>query len=230
MELKDFMEGIENADEVVAKLQENLKAQKCKIFVDDGQKNIYIPKHRLDTKIGELNAANTTIASLNSTIKTLKSQIGDEDAQTTIQTLQTQVGDYEKKIKQIQINNAIELLAVEHKAHDAKDLKGFLDLDKITIDKEGNVIGAKEQLETLVKEKPYLFEEAQPDAGSGEGGANKGLPNPLFRGLGNPGKPDNSNLFGSKTSHEGDFGKLLAQSGQQVGEGEKKIDADYFFK
>lgn len=228
MELKDFMEGIENADEVVAKLQENLKAQKCKIFVDDGQKNIYIPKHRLDTKIGELNAANTTIASLNSTIKTLKSQIGDEDAQTTIQTLQTQVGDYEKKIKEIQINNAIELLAVEHKAHDSKDLKGFLDMDKISIDKEGNVIGAKEQLETLVKDKPYLFE-AQPDADGDKGGADKGLSNPLFKGLGNPGKPDNSNLFGSQTTHEGDFGKLLAQSGNGV-ESEKKIDADYFFK
>ena len=35
----------------------------------------------------------------------------------------------------------IKLCAVENKAHDAKDLKGFLDMGKISIGENGEVIG-----------------------------------------------------------------------------------------
>lgn len=224
--IKDFLEGIDNADEVAKKLQENLKAAKCKIFIDDGQDNIYVPKSRLDAKIGELTTANTTITTLNSTIQTLKSQIGDEDAQTTIQTLQTEIGNYKKQIKDIQINNAIELLALEYKARDSKDIKAFLDLDKISLGSNGEIIGAKEQIEALAKEKTYLFEtKEEPPTPEGK----KGSPNPLFKGLGNPGKPDNSVIFGSETTHAGDFGKLLATQSKVKSENGPTIDSDYFF-
>ena len=63
--------------------------------------------------------------------------------------------------------------------------------------------------------KPYLFNEQQSQQ-------------QVFGGTGAPGKPSNEYLFGSKTMHEGDFGKMLAQS-NNVKES-NQVDSDYFFK
>ena len=72
---------------------------------------------------------------------------------------------------------------------------------------------------SLQEKKAYLFGEVEP----------QGEPQnpPSFFGTGAPGKPSNLNAFGSKTTHEGDFGKLL---GQKVTEEKQQIDSDYFFK
>lgn len=221
-QLSDFLAGIENAEEVERLIKENMKNEKCKLFIDDGKDNIYVPKGRLDAKIGELSTANETINTLNTTIKTLKAQAGDEDAQKKIQDLQDELGKYDTKVKDIQINNALELLALENKAKDTKDLRAFVDITKVTVGTNGEVVGLKEQVENLKKEKGYLFDvEENPD------NQQQQKKFPSFFGP-NPGKPDNTNLFKSKTVQAGDFGKLLAGESKE-GKSENVIDADYFF-
>lgn len=217
--IKDFLDGVANADEVAKVITENLKEAGCKVFIDDGKDNIYVPKSRLDAKILELKDANETIGELDKTIKGLESSVKDnETAQSTITDLQGKIADYDKKVKEMQVNQAVQLLAHEFKAKDlsGKDLLAFLDSSKITIAADGSVNGIKEQVEALKASKDYLF-----DVDEGE---------PQGKGFktGNPGKPSSSDIFNSKTLHNGDFGKMLGQ--QNKPQSENKVDSDYFFK
>lgn len=223
-DIKDFLQGVDNADAVAKIISDNLKDAKCKLFIDDGEKNIYVPKSRLDAKIGELNTATQTITTLNASIKTLEAQVKDDDkAKETIQSLQTDLDNYKKALKDSQIDSALQLCAVENKAHDAKDLKGFLDMGKISISENGEVIGIKEQVESLKKEKAYLFEasESEPQQQGGKS---------PFNGTGVPGKQASGFVFNSQTAQPGDFGKMLAQqNGVPKAEEGQTVGPEYFF-
>ena len=218
MKLSELLEGIENATEIETKLNAALANKKCKLFIDDGDKNIYVPKSRLDSKIGELREANNTIEQLEGKISKLKNDYKDKDNE-TIADLEQQITDYKTKLKQITIDNAIKLVATESKAKDSKDLAKFLDMDKITMNENGEVAGLKEQVDELIKNKSYLFEASEPEQSKS--------PFP-FMAPGDPGRPVGGQIGQSKTFHEGDFGKMLSQ--QNKGDSEKPIDSDYFFK
>lgn len=222
--IKDFLQGVDNADAVAKIILDNLKDAKCKLFIDDGDKNIFVPKSRLDAKIGELNTATQTITTLNTSIKTLEAQVKDDDkAKETIKNLQNDLDNYKKALKDNQIESALQMCALEYKAHDAKDLKGFLDMGKISIGDNGKVIGIKEQIESLKKEKAYLFEVSEPEPQ--QGGKNP------FNGTGVPGKQANGFVFNSQTAQPGDFGKMLAQqNGVPKAQEGKVFGSDYFFK
>lgn len=223
--IKDFLQGVDNADAVAKIILDNLKDAKCKLFIDDGEKNIYIPKSRLDAKIGELNTATQTITTLNASIKTLEAQVKDDDkAKETIKGLQNDLDNYKKALKDNQIESALQMCALEYKAHDSKDLKGFLDMGKISIGENGEVIGIKEQIESLKKEKAYLFETSEPNP-------NQQKPGNPFNGTGVPGKQSTGFVFNSQTAQPGDFGKMLAQqNGVPKAQEGKVFGADYFFK
>lgn len=216
--LVDFLDGIDNAEEVAAIIEKNLKNEKCKVFIDDGEKNIYIPKSRLDGKIAELRTANDTIEKLEGTIDELKDPANNK----TITDLKDRIKGYQNDIKQMRIDNAVQLIAAETKAKDAKDLAKFLDMEKIVLSESGEVSGLKEQMEVLQKDKPYLFEEAQPQPQQNTGWFNG------FLGTGDPGRPGAS-ISNSKTFHEGDFGKMLGTQATQQ-KTEKVIDSEYYFK
>lgn len=216
MKLSELLEGIENAADIETKINAALADKKCKIFIDDGDKNIYVPKSRLDSKIGELREANTTIEKLEAKVTKLKNNHKED---TTIADLENQIGDYKAKLKQVTIDNAIKLVATESKAKDSKDLAKFLDMDKITMNENGEVAGIKEQVDELIKNKSYLFEASEPEQSKS--------PFP-FMAPGDPGRPVGGQIGQSKTFHEGDFGKMLSQ--QNKGDSEKPIDSDYFFK
>lgn len=209
MDLKDLLNGIDNAEQIAAQIKENAKAAKCKLFIDDGDKNKYVPLSRLNDKIAELKTATDTITTLNQSVATLKTQVADsEKAQSTIKDLETKLENYQGVVKQTKIDTALQLLASEYKAKDVNDIKAFLDLDKVTITATGEVVGAKEQIEDLAKNKAYLFDAVEPAGEQGGQGAEQG--GTPFPGTGVPGKAASSFAFGSTTSHAGDFGKMLA--------------------
>ena len=210
--LKDLLKGVENAEEVERIIKQNLRDESCKLFIDDGEENIYVPKSRLDSKIAELRAANDTINNLTDQLDGFNGNPKDAD---TIKNLKAEVKNYQAQLKQVQLDNAITNMAKDVNAKDVKDVKAFLDMSQISLDTNGNVLGLKEQVDALVESKPYLFNEQQSQQ-------------QVFGGTGAPGKPSNEYLFGSKTMHEGDFGKMLAQS-NNVKES-NQVDSDYFFK
>lgn len=220
-QLKDFLAGLDNATEIENKINDALKEAGCKIFVDDGKENIYVPKTRLDSKISELKNSNDKIKELNTQIGTLKDELkGTEGASEKIKVLEDSIANYDKTVKEMQLNNAVKDMALEFKAKDntGKDILAFLDKSKITVGTNGEVTGIKEQVESLKKEKSYLFEIEEPETKPGKG----------FLNLGSPGKPSNLNLFDSKTVSASDFGKALAQ--QNKSNSEEQIDSDYYFK
>lgn len=214
-QLREFLAGLENAAEVELKIKQALDDAGCKIFIDDGKDNRYVPKNRLDAKIAELAEANTEIDSLQAKVK---DPIATEEE---VETLRAKIASMEAEAKNKQLKDAIQAQATQAKARDVDDLMKFLDMDKIQLDEAGKVTGLEEQIAELQKSKAYLFEAQEPQGGQQD------PPTPGFFGTGAPGKPSNLNAFGSKTTHEGDFGKLL---GQKVTEEAKQIDSDYFFK
>lgn len=226
-ELKDFLVGVENASQVEAIIKENMKNDKCKLFIDDGKENIFVPIARLNAKIGELATANDTITSLNDSLTKLKTQVegNDPKAQDKIKELEDKIGTYETQVKELKINSAIELLGLENNAKDAKDLKAFVDMSKVVVDSKGEVTGLKEQVEALKESKKYLFNEAAPE---GDPQPNNQIP---FFGPGFIGKPDNSFVFGSNNTKEGSFGAALFDSNNQaqIDPNKSPIDPDYFF-
>ena len=212
-QIREFLAGLDNAAEVELKIKQALEDAGCKIFIDDGKENKYVPKNRLDAKIAELAEANTEIESLQAKVK------DPSVAEKEVQKLKAKIASMEAEAKNKQLKDAIQAEATQAKARDVDDLMKFLDMDKVQLDEAGNVTGLKEQIVQLQKDKAYLFEVVEPQ------GAPQGMPS--FFGTGSPGKPSNLNAFGSKTTHEGDFGKLL---GQKVTEERQQIDSDYFFK
>jgi hypothetical protein len=216
--LKDLLAGVENASEVEKIIKQNLKEMDCKLFVDDGVENIYVPKSRLDSKIAQLKEAQNTIEEMDAKLLDLKNNPELTQAEGRIKELEEQVKAHNVEVKNLKINNAFEMLAKEMKVVDMEVLQKLIDLDKVEIDAAGQVKGLKEQMDAFAENKPYLFGVQQ----------NKdGVKAPGFAGTGMPGKPNNDNVFGSKTTQAGDFGKLLAgQASKNVTE----VDADYYFK
>ena len=212
-QIREFLAGLDNAAEVELKIKQALEDAGCKIFIDDGKDNKYVPKSRLDAKIAELAEANTEIESLQAKVK------DPSVAEKEVEKLKAKIASMEAEAKNKQLKDAIQAQATEAKARNVDDLMKFLDMDKVQLDEAGNVTGLKEQIVQLQKDKAYLFEVVEPQ------GAPQSMPS--FFGTGSPGKPSNLNAFGSKTTHEGDFGKLL---GQKVTEERQQIDSDYFFK
>lgn len=212
-QIREFLADLENAAEVELKLKQALEDAGCKLFIDDGKDNRYVPKNRLDAKIAELAEANTEIESLQAKVK------DPSVAEKEVETLKAKIASMEAEAKNKQLKDAIQAQATQAKARDVDDLMKFLDMDKIKLDEAGKVTGLEEQIKELQEKKAYLFGKVEP----------QGVPQnpPSFFGTGAPGKPSNLNAFGSKTTHEGDFGKLL---GQKVTEEKQQIDSDYFFK
>lgn len=207
--LREFLAGLDNAAEVELAIIKALEEQGCKVLIDDGKDNKYVPKNRLDSKIAELAEANEEIDSLQKQVK------DPTEAEKEVKALQEKIAGMEAKAKKEKLTTAINKELADAKPKDVNDLMKFLDMEKVVLKDDGTVDGLTDQLTALQKDKAYLFdnvESQQPGKG--------------FLNLGSPGKPSNLNAFGSKTTHEGDFGSLL---GKQCNEQAQQIDSNYFF-
>lgn len=205
--LREFLAGLDNAAEVELVITKALEEQGCKILIDD-KDNRYVPKNRLDAKIAELAEANEEIDSLQKQIK------NPTEAEKQVKALEEKIAGMEAQAKKEKLTTAINKELAEAKPKDVNDLMKFLDMEKVVLKEDGTVEGLTDQLTTLQKDKAYLFDNVESQ------------PNKSFLNLGSPGKPSNLNAFGSKTTHEGDFGSLL---GKQCSEQAQQVDSNYFF-
>lgn len=207
--LREFLAALDNAAEVELAITKALEEQGCKILIDD-KDNRYVPKNRLDAKIAELAEANEEIESLQKQVK------DPTEAEKQVKALEEKIAGMEAQAKKEKLSTAINKELAEAKPKDVNDLMKFLDMEKVVLKDDGTVEGLTDQLAALQKDKAYLFDSAEPQP----------QPNKGFLNLGSPGKPSNLNAFGSKTTHEGDFGALL---GKQCNEQAQQVDSNYFF-
>lgn len=207
--LREFLAALDNAAEVELAITKALEEQGCKILIDD-KDNRYVPKNRLDAKIAELAEANEEIESLQKQVK------DPTEAEKQVKALEEKIAGMEEAAKKEKLSTAINKELAEAKPKDVNDLMKFLDMEKVVLKEDGTIEGLTDQLATLQKDKAYLFDNVEPQP----------QPNKGFLNLGSPGKPSNLNAFGSKTTHEGDFGALL---GKQCSEQAQQVDSNYFF-
>ena len=228
-ELKDLLAGCTATDPagIEAYINEQMKTQNVKMFLDDGVKDIFVPKSRLDAVLGQLRTANETITSQAEDIAKVAQLTKDNaSAQETITKLQNQLGDSQKAMQKLSVQTAVSEKAKELGfILPAEDLVGFIDIEKLKVNADGTVTGVEEALKNLKQTKPYLAKAADGDGGEGGNGGDPGAGG-NGGGTGDPGKANSGAAFGGKGYKAGQFGKLL---GEQVAKSNPAGNKDPFF-
>lgn len=127
----------------------------------DGQ---FVPKGTFNEINEENKTLKSTVAERDKQLDGLKKTSGDnEDLQKQITELQRinmeQKKAHEAEMKQLRFDNAVETALTAAGAKNSKALKALLDLEKISLDDNGKLLGFNEQIKGLQKSDGYLFME-----------------------------------------------------------------------
>lgn len=120
-----------------------LNAQISTLQASEKELQSQAAKHAEDLKVLQKNAG--TSEELKQQIKQLQKENSDKEQQ------------YQQELIDIQRNSALNQVLMESKVKNVKAVAALLDNDAITF-KDGQLIGAKEQLESLIKTDTYLFD------------------------------------------------------------------------
>lgn len=162
----------------------------------------YVAKEQLDTVSAEKKQLQEDIASRDKQLEELKKSSGDNaELKKQIETLQetnkSEAKKHADEMKELRLTSAIKL-AIAGKVHDEDMAAALFDRSKLVLAEDGKVSGLNEQLESIRKEKAFLFTD-----GESQGSGAKGKPGY---------KPK-----GGETHNEG----YAAQYAQQRNEAEK---------
>lgn len=126
----------------------------------------YVPKADLDTKAQELTTANNTIKDLRAAAKAWDGK-DPKKLEDDLKTLQTK---YDTDTANIRRDAAIDLALTRAHARDPQLTRAALSMDDIKIGTDGKITGLDAQVESLKKDKAWLFEED----GAGQSGKQGG--------------------------------------------------------
>ena len=144
----------EQADKVIAKQTEEMKA--------------FVPRARLDEETSKVTSLNTQLADRDKDIKALQAaagkgselekQLTDLQAKYTADTdaFQKQLADQKLDAAIDAALNSVKLKDASGRARDPVSVKAHIDKSKLKLKDDGSIDGL--DIETLVKNKPYLFE------------------------------------------------------------------------
>lgn len=145
----------------------------------------YIPKSRFN-EVNEKNKDLTAqIADRDKQLTTLKKDAGDnEQLKAQIEGLQKtnkeQKEAADARYKSLQMDSAIKL-ALGDSAQDLDIVSGLIKRDAIVLGEDGKVSGLKEQVEALMKEKPFLFKQKKTNPYQPRGGTGPQVDNPFAK-------------------------------------------------
>lgn len=157
----------------------------------------HVVKDKFDTLNEQLKTANTTINDLK------KSNGDNESLQTKVGEYETKVKEYEKQIKDMQFNYALDGALKGANVRNTRAIKALLNLENVKLDGE-NLIGLKDQLDSLKESDSYLFLEEQQTKFSGIKPTDGSKPPQGY----NPWKKDSFNLT--------DQGKIFKENPEQA--------------
>ena len=133
-----------------------------------GNDGTYVPAEKYNGAVSAKSAADTALKAAADALKAVGGTGDPAKIAEDVKTAQTKLSEtdstYKAEITRIQKNAAVRL-ALAGKVHDPADILALLDLEKIDVDKDGNL---KSDLDAMVApyktSKPYLFkEEKKPD-------------------------------------------------------------------
>ena len=130
----------------------------------------YIPKERFDQVNNDKKEYKKQLDERDKQLNDLQGKVKDNEELTKeIEVLkganQKTTTEYEEKIKKLQFDTVLHNALKGANTKDAKLIRALLDETKLTVDGE-NVIGLKEQLDVIKKEREYLFEKEVPGTGA----------------------------------------------------------------
>lgn len=138
----------ELADKVLGKYEKMIPYNRFKEVIEE--KNTYKAQlEERDTQLKELAKSNKDNENLQIQIKTLQ------------ETNKKQTEEYEANLSKIKLDNIIDLELTKAGVHSVKSARAELELDKLSL-KDGVVDGLLGQIETLKKEKEFLFKTTEP--------------------------------------------------------------------
>lgn len=121
---------------------------------EEASKHI-VPKEQYNSKVKELETANTTISDLK------KNNKDNSELQETIKTheatIKTMKEEHEKEMRGIRIDSAISKAMTANKAKYPELLSGKIDREKLVIGEDGKVSGLDEQLKGLKETYKDMF-------------------------------------------------------------------------
>lgn len=158
----------EQIKKVMASHGQSINAEKAKTKAD------------LDAKIAEVDSLNKQLKERDKDIKDLKKSSGDnEDLSKQLSDLQekykTDTANLNAQLSETKLNSAISEAMSGTKARNADVVKKMLNMDEISINSEGQLVGLDEQISRLQETEAYLFDlgtttsKTDPNSGSGNG-------------------------------------------------------------
>lgn len=164
---REFLKSLELTDEVIDK-----------IMAENGN-DINREKAKQTELETQINDYKTQVSDRDKQLEELKKSVGDsESLKAQIDKLQEDNKKsneaYEAKIKQMGIENAINVALSNAKAKNAKAVRALLDLENAQLDGE-TIKGLDKQIEKLKESDAYLFEDGKPNLNGVKPGEGNGL-------------------------------------------------------
>ena len=169
----------------------------------------WVPNERFEEVVEQKKTLTENLAATQTQLEGLKANPENtEKLKKTIEDLQakikTQDEEYSSKLLNSQKDSAIQeaILSCGRKAYDTSLVSGMFDKEKIVI-KDGTITGVKDQMDSLMKEKSFLFEPVETSTGMFASRGTNGSGGPV-------GGNDGKGIFTDKGAF--DFAKELATS------------------
>jgi predicted nuclease with TOPRIM domain len=170
MDLLEFFKktlGEEEGQKAYDKIKGNAEYS---LIVDEKAKPKWIPKERFDQVNTEKNDYKKQVTDRDAQISNLKEEYKDVDGlKDKLSTLEkdnkAQKETYEKQLNEISFSNALDKKLADFKVKDREVVMALLKKENLKLDGE-DIIGLKDQLEGIKKDRDYLFEKEVPGTSS----------------------------------------------------------------
>ena len=141
-----------------------LDENQIKAVMDLNGEDINNAKSGNDAIVEENNALKAQITERDKDLKNLRKNAKDnEELSNSYKELETKykndTADLTNKLNQTRLTSAVDRALNASKVRDTKAIKGFLDMDKVKLDEQGNLSGLDEQIKEIHQTAPYVFDE-----------------------------------------------------------------------
>ncbi|MCG2516171.1 phage scaffolding protein [Staphylococcus epidermidis] len=128
---------------------------------------------KVDSLKEQLETANEEIKTRDNQIEELKNNVGDNDElKQELEKYKEQNANYDQKLKDVQLNKAIEVSLAKEKAIKPEQVIKLIDKDNLEVDDNGNVKGLDDYMNEFKKENEHLFEQSKPSGRTPDDGKN----------------------------------------------------------
>lgn len=141
-----------------------LDEDQIKAVMDLNGEDINNAKSGNDAIVEENNALKAQIAERDKDLKNLRKNAKDnEELSNSYKELEAKykndTADLTNKLNQTRLTSAVDRALSASKVRDTKAIKGFLDMNKVKLDEQGNLSGLDEQIKEIRQTAPYIFDE-----------------------------------------------------------------------